>query len=378
MKRIEKSEKMDERLQKLSKTIVNYSLKIKENDRVLITSQTEQPKELIKCLIREITAQKGIPFVRIVEPEIHALLQELTTENRVQELKKRSEFDVENIDCFINIHYTTNDFENSKMDPKMRRALGEATKESDYIRINERRWVLLNYPSRLDAYKAGMPTDDFYNYAIDVMNVDYEKMYHDIKPLEELMRKTDQVRILGPNTDITFSIKGMNVVPCCGESNIPDGEIFTAPIKDSVNGVITYNTPSPYHGEVYRNVSLKFKDGKIIEAKCDGNQEKLEEIFDTDEGARYVGEFSFGLNPKIANPMGDILFDEKIIGSIHFTPGQAYDDAFNGNNSAIHWDMVLIQRKEYGGGEIYFDHKLIRKDGLFVLPELLHLNYDLK
>lgn len=369
---------MDERIKKLSKTIVNYSLKVKENERVLITTQTIYPKELILDLIQEITEQKAIPFVRIIEPEINALLQERTTQARINELKKRSQFDVENIDCFINIHYTTNDFENSKMDPKIRRKLAEATKESDYIRINQRRWVLLNYPSKLDAYKARKTSQEFYQYAIDVMNIDYAKMYEDIKPLEDLMRKTDQVRILGPNTDITFSIKNMNVVPCCGESNIPDGEIFTAPIKESVNGIITYNTPSPYHGEVYKNVCLKFKDGKIIEATCDGNQQKLEEIFNTDEGARYIGEFSFGLNPKILEPMGDILFDEKIIGSIHFTPGQAYDDAFNGNRSAIHWDMVLIQRKEYGGGEIYFDHKLIRKDGLFVLPELIHLNYDLK
>lgn len=367
---------MDERIKKLSKTIVNHSLKVKEQDRVLITCQTTEPKELVQALINEITEQKGIPFVRITDPEIHALLQQKTTSERIACLKKRSEFDVENIDCFIYIHYTTNDFENSKMDDQIRRELGEATKESDYIRINQRRWVLLNYPSRLDAYKARKTTEDFYNYAIDVMNVDYQKMYENLKPLEELMRKTNEVRILGPNTDITFSIKGMNVVPCCGENNIPDGEIFTAPIKESVNGIITYNTPSPYHGEIFKNVSLKFKNGKIIEAKCDGNQQKLEEILNTDEGARYIGEFSFGLNPRILEPMGDILFDEKITGSIHFTPGQAYDDAFNGNQSAIHWDMVLIQRKEYGGGEIYFDHKLIRKDGMFVLPELLHLNYD--
>lgn len=378
MKRIEKSEKMDKRLEKLSHTIVDYSLKVKENDRVLITSQTEQPKPLIRYLIQAIVEKKAIPFVRIVEPEVNALLQEVTTESRIKEIAKHKMFDAENMDCFINIHYATNDFENSKMNPSIRQKLGEATKESDYIRINQRRWVLLNYPSRLDAYKAGMPTDDYYNYAVDVMNVNYKEMYESIKPLEELMKKTDQVRILGPNTDITFSIKGMNVVPCCGESNIPDGEIFTAPIKESVNGIITYNTPSPYQGEVFKNVSLKFKDGKIIEATCDGNTSKLEEIFNTDEGARYIGEFSFGLNPKILSPMGDILYDEKIIGSIHFTPGQAYDDAFNGNVSSIHWDMVLIQRKEYGGGEIYFDHKLIRKDGLFVLPELLHLNYDLK
>ena len=367
---------MDERLKNLSKIIIEHSLKVKENECVLIISQTSEPKHLIKTLIHQITEKKAIPFVRIIEPEIHALLQEKTNHKRIQIIKKMREFDVETIDCFINIHYTTNDFENSKMNPKIRQELGEATKESDHIRVNQRRWVLLNYPSRLDAYKTGRPTDDFYHYALEVMNIDYVKMREDIKPLEALMKKTDMVRILGPNTDITFSIKDMNVVPCCGENNIPDGEVFTAPIKESVNGIITFNTPSPYHGEIFKNVSLKLKNGKIIEATCDGNPQKLEEILNTDEGSRYIGEFSFGLNPKIKEPMGDILFDEKIIGSIHFTPGQAYDDAFNGNNSAIHWDMVLIQRKEYGGGEIYFDHKLIRKDGLFVLPELIHLNYD--
>ena len=210
------------------------------------------------------------------------------------------------------------------------------------------------------------------------MNVDYKEMYEMLRPLKELMEKTDNVRIISPGTDITFSIKDMPIIPCCGKSNIPDGEIFTAPIKDSVNGIITYNTPSPYQGNVYNNVSLTFENGKITKATCDGDNDQLNEIFDTDEGARYIGEFSLGLNPKILHPMGDILFDEKIIGSIHFTPGQAYEEAFNGNHSGIHWDMVLVQRKEYGGGEIYFDHELIRKDGLFVLPELIHLNYDLK
>ena len=223
-----------------------------------------------------------------------------------------------------------------------------------------------------------MTTSDFYNYALDVMTVNFKEMYEMIKPLKELMEKTNKVRIISPQTDITFSIKNIPVIPCCGECNIPDGEIFTAPIKDSVNGVITYNTPSPYQGNIYNNVSLTFKDGKIIKAVCDNDNDKLNDIFDTDEGARYIGEFSLGLNPKIMHPMGDILFDEKIIGSIHFTPGQAYKEAYNSNDSGIHWDMVLIQREDYGGGELYFDDVLIRKDGLFVLSELKHLNYDLK
>jgi aminopeptidase len=191
------------------------------------------------------------------------------------------------------------------------------------------------------------------------------------------MEKTDKVRVTGKNTDITFSIKGMPIIPCTGEKNIPDGEIYTAPLRNSVNGVITYNTPSPYQGNVYQNVSLTFKDGKIIEARADNDIEALNQIFDADAGSRYVGEFSLGLNPKILDPMGDILFDEKIIGSIHFTPGRAYKDSYNGNDSSIHWDMVLIQREEYGGGDIYFDDKLIRHNGLFVLDELKSLNYDM-
>ncbi len=195
-----------------------------------------------------------------------------------------------------------------------------------------------------------------------------------MQSLKTLMEKTDKVRLVAPGTDLTFSIKGMPAIPCAGDCNIPDGEVFTAPIKDSVNGVIQYNTASPYQGTVFSNVCLEFKDGKIIKATADNNVEQLNEIFNSDEGARYVGEFAIGVNPLIQHPMGDILFDEKIDGSLHFTPGQAYEEADNGNRSAIHWDLVLIQRPEYGGGSIYFDDVLIRKDGRFVLSELECLN----
>lgn len=369
---------MENELLKLSNTLVNYSLKVKEGERVLISCNSTEPKFLIKSLIRDIIKVKGIPFVRIIDNEINALLTELTTSERVDEIAKHKKQEVDNYDCFLSIRFTENEYESKHVSPNIRKEIGKKTAKSEDIRINKRKWVLLNYPSVIDAYKIGLPYDEYKEYAIKAMNFNYENMLQDIKPLKELMEKTDKVRIVSPNTDITFSIKGIDVVPCCGESNIPDGEIFTAPIKDSVNGTITFNTPSPYQGNVYRNVSITFKDGKITEATCDGDNEALNAIFDTDEGSRYVGEFSLGLNPIIINPMGDILYDEKIIGSIHFTPGKCYDDAPNGNDSAIHWDMVLIQRKEFGGGEIYFDDVLIRKDGKFVLKELEHLNYDLK
>lgn len=363
-------------IQKLSHTIVNYSLKLEKEEKVLITSY-EECLDLILALIEEINKVGAIPFVRIKNDILNAKLLEYTTKSRIKTLHILKEQEVENYDAFINIRYTTNDYEELKVENDILKQIGEATIESNQKRINERKWVLLNYPSKLDAYKTGMDSMSYRNFAFDVMNLNYEEMNERIKPLKELMEKTDMVRIVSPGTDLTFSIKNMPIIPCVGEANIPDGEIYTAPVLNSVNGKITYNAKSPYNGTVFENVTLTFKDGKIID--CNSNhKEKMEEIFNTDEGARYVGEFSFGLNPKIMHPMGDILFDEKIIGSIHFTPGAAYENAFNGNRSSVHWDLVLIQRKEYGGGEIYFDHTLIRKDGLFVLPELTHLNYHLK
>ena len=365
-------------MRQLSKTIVEYSLRLQENEKVLIKAESMDTKPLVQLLINEIYRVGAVPMVRYIDQETNDLLMSKTNIERVALLKDQNEFDVNHYDAFISIRYIENDFNGKDIDKQILSEVGEALKESNDIRINQRRWVLLNYPSVTAAYKAGMPTKDFCKYAWDVMTVDYQKMHDLIKPLKELMERTDKVRIVAPNTDITFSIKDIPAIPCCGEYNIPDGEIFTAPVKNSVNGVITYNTPCPYQGNIYTNVSLTFENGKIVKATCNEDSETLNHIFDIDEGARYVGEFAIGLNPQILNPMGDILFDEKIIGSIHFTPGRAYREAFNGNISSIHWDMVLIERKEYGGGALYFDDVLIRQDGKFVLPELEPLNYHLK
>ena len=365
---------MDERLKKLSNTIVNYSVNVKENDRVLIQYESTKCNPLIKCLIKDIYKNKGIPFVKLIDNELNSLILENSNSSVIDEIVKQKTYEVDNFDVFIRICYTENEYEDKDIKSSIRKELGSKTQEVDDIRINERRWTLLNYPSLVDAYKAHMKYDYFYNYAIDVMNVDYKSLSDKIKPLKELMEKTDKVRIVGPDTDLTFSIKGMPAIPCCGTANIPDGELYTAPVKTSVNGVITYNTPSPYHGNIFNNIRLEFKDGQIVNCSTTEHNDLLKEIFDTDDGARYVGEFSLGFNPKITKPMGDILYDEKIMGSLHFTPGCCYKDCDNGNKSSVHWDLVLIQREDYGGGCIYFDHRLIRKDGKFVLDELKNLN----
>ena len=363
-----------ERIKKLAEIIVNHSLKVKENDKVLITYEGIEAMPLVKAITKEVINKRGVVESDYRDSDLECIIKENLTDSIIESKTKKLKFEVENYDCFVRICYRKSDYYDKNMDKDMKVKLLNSQYPYKEIRVNERRWVLLNYPSVVDAFKAHLTPEEFYNFSLDTMTIDYEKMYRDTLPLKELMEKTDKVRIVAPNTDITFSIKGLPAIICAGECNIPDGECFTAPVKDSVNGTITYNVPSPYHGEIFEHVSLTFKDGKIIEARSNNN-EKLKEIFETDEGARYVGEFSLGFNPMIKNPMGDILFDEKIAGSIHFTPGCSYDECPNGNKSKIHWDLVLIQREEYGGGEIYFDDVLIRKNGLFVLPELENLNY---
>ena len=365
---------MDDRIKKLSKTIVDYSVKIKEGDRVLIQYENILCKPLVFQLVKDIISKKAIPSTKLIDNELSSLILENANSQIIDEMVKQKTYEVDNNDVFIRICYTENEYEDNKVLKNIRRELGEKSQLIDDIRINKRRWTLLNYPSIIDAYKAHMKYEDFYNFSMDVMNVDYKSLSEKIKPLKELMEKTDKVRITGPNTDLTFSIKGLPAIPCCGTANIPDGELYTAPVKESVNGIITYNTPSPYHGNVFNNIRLEFKNGKIINCSTTEHNQELKEIFDTDEGARYVGEFSLGFNPMITKPMGDILYDEKIMGSLHFTPGRCYEDCDNGNVSSIHWDLVLIQTEEYGGGEIYFDDVLIRKDGKFVLEELKELN----
>ncbi len=362
----------DERLTKLAQTLLSHSVKIKEKD-VLMIRVLDEGIPLAKELVRLAYDKGAHPFVRLMNSEIVRAEGLGTTKERAELWKNWEENIWKQVDATISIIGEHNDHETSDIPAENRRIMQQVMKPvQDYI-VNKLRWVLLNYPTPAMAQKAGMPTDKFFDFYFDVCSMDYEKMERALQPLKELMEKTDRVHIKGPGTDLRFSIKGIPIIPCAGEYNIPDGEIYTAPVRDSVEGTISFNTPTNYQGTTFDNVKLTFKNGKVVEASAN-NSERLNEILDTDEGARYIGEFAIGVNPYILNPMNDILFDEKITGSFHFTPGQAYEDANNGNQSTIHWDMVCIQRPEYGGGEIYFDDRLIRKDGVFVLEELKGLN----
>lgn len=360
----------------LADILVNYSCKLQKGEKVLIEARGVDPN-MINALVDVVYKVGGYPFVNITDMRVQRGIMHGMTEELATMMAKYDAVRMSEMDAYIGIRGGNNSYEQSDVPGSLSQIYDRlySHKIHHELRVKNTKWVVLRWPTEGMAQLAKMPTALFEDFYFDVCTLDYRKMDTAMDSLQKLMNLTDKVRITAKDTDLTFSINKIGSKKCAGSCNIPDGEIYSAPVKDSVNGIITYNTPSIYNGRVYEGISLTFKNGKIIDIKTTNDTTKqATNIFDTDEGARYVGEFAIGVNPFITKPMGDILFDEKIAGSIHFTPGACYDDCYNGNISAIHWDLVLIQTPEYGGGDIYFDDRLIRHDGRFVVEELECLN----
>lgn len=363
----------DPRMQKMAEGLINYSVKLQPGEKILI-EVIDSGIPLALAVVKEAYRVGGLPYVTLRNKQIDRQIMLEATGEQLDRMAEYELVQMKEMDVYIGIRAAENanetaDVPGDKQQVYMKHYSRPIVEE----RVNNTKWCIMRYPNPSMAQSANMSTEAFEDFYFNVCTLDYRKMAHAMEPLKKLMEQTDQVRLTGRDTDLMFSIKGLPAIPCSGEMNIPDGEIFTAPVRESVNGIITYNTPAVYQGVTYEWIRLEFKNGQIIKATSN-ETEKLNEVFNTDEGARFIGEFSIGVNPYILKPMKDTLFDEKICGSIHFTPGKAYQECDNGNRSAIHWDLVLIQQPEYGGGEIYFDGNLIRKDGRFTLTELDVLN----
>jgi aminopeptidase len=362
----------DPRYAKLAGLLVGYSTELKKNDRILL-DMIDVPDEFAIELMRAVRKAGAIPLIETRHSRIGREIQRETNPAHAALVRTVELFRMKQVQAYIAVRGSDNASEASDV-PADRMALYAKTIRPVLDqRVNKTRWCVLRWPSPSMAQAANMSTEAFENFYFDVCTMNYPKMARAMIPLQKRMNRADKVHIKSPGTDLRFSIKGIGALLADGKRNIPDGEVFTAPVKNSVQGFLQYNTPTIYSGAKFENVRLEFKDGKIIKATAN-NSRRLNEILDTDPGARYIGEFSLGFNPYILDPMCDILFDEKIAGSLHFTPGQAYEAADNSNRSAVHWDMVLIQRPEWGGGEVWFDGDLIRKDGLFLPRELQPLN----
>jgi aminopeptidase len=364
----------DPRIQKLAANLVGYSVDVQPGENVLV-EMIGNERDLIKAVVEEIGKAGGHAFVQLTDRTVLRSMLKCATRESLQTWAEIDLNRMKQMDCYIGIRAGENVNDLSDVpeeNMKLYNSLYSHPVHSEQ-RVKHTKWVVLRYPNASMAQLANISTEAFEDFYFEVCNLDYAKMDKAQDALAELMRRTDKVHISGPGTDLKFSIKEIGAEKCSGQKNIPDGEVYSAPVRDSVNGTISYNAPSVYNGVTFENIKFKFENGKIVEATSNDSA-RLNEILNSDDGARHIGEFAIGFNPYILHPMNDILFDEKIAGSLHFTPGQAYDVTDNGNRSSIHWDLVLIQRPDYGGGEIYFDDVLIRKDGIFVLPELEGLN----
>jgi aminopeptidase len=362
----------DARFDKLAKLLVDYSTRLKRNENVLIEA-FDVPDEMTIALIRAARNAGAHPFVQIQRAQISRELAMKASEPQLNLAAQHELARMKKMDAYIAMRGSNNITELSDVPMKQIQLVAKKMRPVQDHRVKKTKWVVLRWPNPSMAQLAGMSTEAFEDFYFDVCTLDYRKLLPGMKALKALMERTDRVKIKGPGTDLRFSIKGISAIICGGDRNIPDGEVFSCPLKNSVEGHVTFNAPSIYQGTSFDGIRLEFREGKIVNATSNETQ-KLNKILDSDPGARYIGEFSLGFNPYVLQPMRDILFDEKIAGSFHFTPGQAYEEADNGNRSQVHWDMVCIQRPEYGGGEIYFDDKLIRRDGEFLPKQLQSLN----
>lgn len=366
---------MDPRLTALAKQLIRYSVNLKRDERILL-DLSEVPDAFAVALIREVRRRKGIPVIRQQSAAVSRELLLGATEDQFRLISKGLLAEMKSMQAYIAVRGSHNIAEISDVPPaRMEVAMQQMRKVTNH-RVAKTRWCVLRWPHPAMAQQAGMSTEAFEDFYFRVCLLDYKALLPAMNALKRLMEKTESVRLVGPGTDLSFSIADIPAVVCGGNYNIPDGEVFTAPVRNSVEGVLSYNAPSIYRGIPFDGVRLEFKNGKIVKATAAGGKTRaLKKILDSDPGARYIGEFALGFNPEIKEPMRDILFDEKIAGSFHFTPGQAYEEADNGNRSQVHWDLVNIQRPDYGGGEVLFDDKLIRQDGQFLAKNLQKLNW---
>lgn len=363
----------DARIDALARQLVRYSTSLKKGEKVLIDLH-DVPDSIGLALIREARAKGALPFLRLHQGRLTREMLKGAEEDQYRVLAKHLLNEMKDMDAYIAIRGGLNIAETSDVPAeRMKLAMKHMRPVLDH-RVKKTKWCVLRWPSPSMAQQAGMSTEAFEDFYFKVCLLDYKALVPSMNALKKLMDETNDVEITGPGTHLKFSIKDIKSIVCGGNYNIPDGEVFTAPVRDSVEGHITYNAPTIYQGIPFDGIRLEFSKGKIVKAEAGGKTKQINKILDSDEGARYIGEFALGFHPVIREPMRDILFDEKIAGSFHFTPGQAYEEADNGNRSQVHWDMVNIQRKDWGGGEIRFDGKVIRKDGVFLPKALAKLN----
>lgn len=353
----------DSRVEKLADILVNYSVKVKKGETVLIRGD-ELGKPLILDVYRRVIEAGGHPLVNISFEEMSKIFYDHASREQLSHTPRIKMYEAKNCDAVIIVHAPANSKALTAVAPSKMTLRSKANKPISEIIVNKKRWVLTNYPTQALAQDAEMSIGEYEDFLFDATNLGWDKVDKEHERLKKIIDKGKAIRIVGKDTDLTFSIKGRKGIKCSGENNMPDGEIFYAPIEDSANGHIYYEFPAIHGGKEVSGVRLEFRKGKAVKAKADKNEGYLLAMLDTDKGARFIGEFGIGTNYGIKRFTKDILFDEKIGGTVHLALGRSYKESGGKNDSAIHWDMIKDLRDE---GAIYMDGKRIQENGKFLI-----------
>ena len=365
---------VDPRVEKQAEILVNYSTKVRKGDRVLIVSDwLARPLALAvykACVLAgayEIRVHFEVDEQVISRSynEFAEIYLKYATPHQIKAFPKIADEELKNIDCWIRLYAQGNTRGFSNIDPKVISERAKTIRPLIDYRVLKTRWVITNFPTEAQAQEADMSLCEYEDFVFSGINdVDWKKVLLQQKKLADLLTKTKKVRIVGKETDLVLVKAGRKAVSSYGEHNMPDGEVFTSVVEDEVDGIISYTYPALYLGKEFHNVRLEFKKGKVIKAKAEKGEKDLNKILDMDSGSRIIGELGIGNNYSIKRFTKDILFDEKIGGSIHIALGQGHKETGSKNESVLHWDMIKDLRNN---GELWFDDKLVQKDGRWLL-----------
>ena len=365
----------DQRADALAQILVRYSTKVQPDDVCVIQSSTGA-EVLVQAIYEEVLRAGGLPIMQLSTEGAVPAFYELANEKQLEWIPPTAQWAAENADVRIAVMADANPRELSQVDPKRQALVQKARKplmETSMRRAAEGsyRWSLTLFPNQAYAAEAGMSLaayEDFYYRAClatdDEPVTAWQRQSDEVKRLAAWMEGKEEVHITAPGTDITLGIAGRKFIPCVGEHNMPDGEFFTGPVEDSVNGEVSFSFPAAYGGREVAGVRFRFEDGKVVDASAERGEDFLIEMLDTDDGARRLGELGIGTNYGISTGTKEILLDEKIGGTVHMAIGMSYPESGGVNDSAVHWDMVCDLRQ---GGSITVDGTEIQKDGKFII-----------
>ena len=357
---------VDPRIKKMAQILVDHSTRIKKNENVTISGSVEA-QDLLKEIYKLALKKGAYPFLKVNLPGTSYIYYKNASQEQLKKFPEIAFYEVKRMQVYIGIGSPKNTRELSNVDPK-RISLRSTVVEpiADYIvnRKDKIRRVSTGFPTSALAQDAEMSLEEYETLVYGAVNQDWKKLGKRFKNLRDKLNEEKEIRIIGEDTDIKLKVYKKSFVADCGEENLPGGEIFCAPEKDSVNGHIRFTYPAIECGTEVQNIYAEFKNGKCIKATADKNEKFLKTMLNTDKGAKYIGELGIGMNPKITKFTKDLLFDEKIGGTIHLAFGMAYKECGEPNKSALHWDIVKDLRKN---GQIIADGKVVQKNGKWLI-----------